>query len=293
MRILSILTMSLTLFAFPALAAECEPEFVDKSQTIVVSGIKIGLGEVSRENFSIRVRNDGTSPCSASVRFARLNGSAVSENLEYMLRSGSTSLSILPSEGSTGTSASDLFIPNLPKSNSGRNVPFILTVPSEWGIKSGFHSEQIQLNLIDPSGAVKDTMLLTINVNIPPAVSIRVVGATGSGEIARINLGDLNSTEISRSDPFGVRVWSTSPYLVTFRSENGGDLLHANGRDRIPYQLRMGQQLVNLGGSNQFTFSEHTSSLGEIHAMQAQAGPVTGVRAGHYDDRVTVTVTAV
>ena len=37
MRILSILTMSLTLFAFPALAAECEPEFVDKSQTIVVS----------------------------------------------------------------------------------------------------------------------------------------------------------------------------------------------------------------------------------------------------------------
>ena len=211
------------------------------------------------------------------MRFARLNGSAVSENLEYMLRSGSTSLSILPSEGSTGTSASDLFIPNLPKSNSGRNVPFILTVPSEWGIKSGFHSEQIQLNLIDPSGAVKDTMLLTINVNIPPAVSIRVVGATGSGEIARINLGDLNSTEISRSDPFGVRVWSTSPYLVTFRSENGGDLLHANGRDRIPYQLRMGQQLVNLGGSNQFTFSEHTSSLGEIHAMQAQAGPVTGV----------------
>ena len=59
-----------------------------------------------------------------------------------------------------------------------------------------------------------DTLLLTVNINVPQAVALRVVGATGSEAIARIHLGTVSPTTTTRSDPFGVRIWSTAGYRV-------------------------------------------------------------------------------
>ena len=292
MRILALMTATLALWATPAAAQECTPEFADTAQTVTVNNVQIGAGETSRESFRVRVRNSGDGQCSASIRFARIDGSSVSGNLAYTLRSGSSSLQILPNQAATATSDSDLFIAGVPGGRNGRAIPFLLTVPSEWGIASGFHSEQLELTLLDSTGRTLDTLLLTINVTIPPAVAMRVVGATGSDNVARINLGTITPRGITRSDPFGIRVFSTSAYLVSFVSENRGNLMHEGGQDTIPYEMRMDNQLVNLRGRGTFSFPRRTNSLGRIHRLRVQAGPATG-RAGSYGDRVTVTVTAV
>jgi hypothetical protein len=292
MRIITLIASTIVMWASPALAQDCNPRFVENSQTVTVSDVDVGARKVARESFNVRVLNEGNGPCSASIRFLRLDGTAVSANLEYALRSGSSVLQVLPNEAATGTSQSDLFVSGLPGGDSGRSVPFSLTIPSDWGIESGFHSEQLQLSLLDPSGQVVDTLLLTINVNVPPSVSIRVVGATGTDSVASINLGNITPRDISVSDPFGIRVWSTSPYLVSFESENSGNLRHDGGLDLIPYEMRMDEQQVNLGGSGDFVFPERTTSLGRVHRLRVQAGPATG-RAGGYADRITVTVTAV
>lgn len=292
MRIIALLTATLAIWTSPAFAQECVPQFVDSSQTVTVSDVEVGVREVSRQNFQVRVRNDGNGSCGANIRFARIDGTAPSANLQYTLRSGSSVLRVLANEAATATSDSDLFVRGLPNGDSGRTVPFLLTIPSDWGIESGFHSEQLQLTLLDTAGQVADTLLLTININVPPSVSIRIVGATGSNNIATINLGNITPRDVSISDPFGIRVWSTSPYLVTFESENNGSLRHEDGLDTIPYEMRMDRQQVNLGAGGEFVFPERTTSLGRIHRLRVQAGPATG-RAGGYGDRVTVTVTAV
>ncbi|MBC2778761.1 hypothetical protein [Parasphingopyxis marina] len=291
MRPFTLLAAGALLASTPALANDCSPEFVNSTETVNVASIEIGVGSFARENFNIRVRNDGNGQCSATIRFTRLGGSAAPGSPSYTLRSGPTTLEIL-GEGSTPTIDSDLLIPNAPGGTQGRAVPFQLTLPSEWGMRSGLYSEQIELALLDPSGTEVDTMLLTINVRIPQAVAIRVVGATGTNDLTRINLGNLSSTAATRSDPFGVRVWSTSGYLVSFASENNGQLAHEGNLDQIDYELYFDGQNVNLAGGDSFLFADFTPSLGRVHPLRARVGPVTA-RAGHYEDRVTITVTAV
>ena len=118
---------------------------------------------------------------------------------------------------------------------------------------------------------------------------MRLVGATGTETIRSINLGTIGKERPNQSDPFGVRVWSTSPYSVSFTSENAGVLAHEAGLDQIPYDLRMDNMLVNLVTGSEFTIPSVAPPLGIIHRLSVRAGPATA-RAGSYSDRVTVTV---
>src|SRR5690606_11847282 len=137
----------------------------------------------------------------------------------YVLRSGSTVVEVLQT-GAAPTANSDLLVSNVPIDERGERVRFELTLPTEWGLKSGVYDERIELVLFDAAGNEVDRLPLALNIEIPQAVELRVVGATGEGQIARIHLGNLSSTTATRSDPFGVRVWSTSGYRVGIASQN-------------------------------------------------------------------------
>lgn len=278
-----------SLFSSPAMAKDCAPEFTEASTTVTVGGVNVGANEVSRENFNIRVRNEGRGRCTASIRVARIDGANIGSPLAYSLRSGSNSIDILPTEASAATAESDFLVNGIPGGANGRAVPFIVTVPTRWGIEAGFRSEQFLLTLLDAAGEVLDRHVLTINMQIPSSVSMRLVGATGTETIRSINLGTIGKERPNQSDPFGVRVWSTSPYSVSFTSENAGVLAHEAGLDQIPYDLRMDNMLVNLVTGSEFTIPSVAPPLGIIHRLSVQAGPATA-RAGSYSDRVTVTV---
>lgn len=291
MRRISLLLMACTSgFAAPALAAECRPEFVESTQTVNFSSVEIGVGEFSRETFAVHVRNAADGDCSATIRVRRI-GTPGPDAPRYTLQSGATVFEIL-AEGAVPTAHSDLPVANAPSDDRGANVAFQLTLPTEWGLQSGFYGEQIELSLLDPAGAEVDTLTLSLNIDIPRAVALRVVGATGDTSVARIHLGTLSSTEPTASDPFGVRIWSTAGYRVSVLSENRGELVHSSNLDRLPYELDFDRHAVDLRGADSFLYPLHTSSLGRLHPLRVRVGPVNA-RAGDYADRVTVTVTAV
>ena len=292
MRILAKLCALAAFIAVPAGAQECDPSFVDSSTTVQVAGVNVGDGEVSIENFNVRVRNDGNGQCSATMRVARLGGSGTATPLQYALRSGPNRIDILPNEGLPGTTESDFLVGGIPGGRNGRAVPFVLTVPTGWGLEAGFYSEQFLLTLLGPGGEPLDTMIVTFEIAIPPSVSMRIVGATGNDPISSINLGEISNDQPTVSDPFGIRVWSTSPYLVSFRSENGGALAHERTIDRIPYELRMDNVVVDLVGGTEILVPDIALPLGTVHRLRVEVGPAAA-RAGNYVDRVTVTVTAV
>lgn len=282
--------------ALPAMASaqsSCEPEFVGAGQSVVVQDIIIGRDDFTVENFQIRIRNGSgdNGPCATTVRVARLATSPTPNPTRFTLQSRGQALQILPRETAPGSSSSDLRISQVPAGRNGFSLPFQLGVPSGWGALSGTQTEDLEIQLVDDLGQVVDTLPLTIQIVIPPAAEVRLVGATGTDPIARIDLGELDPTTLNVSERFGVRVWSTSAYTVQFQSQNRGELVHSENRGRIPYELLMDQRPVSVVGGIAKQVPNGTDALGEVHPLLLQVRPFNA-RAGDYSDRVQVTVTA-
>lgn len=287
------LTASALWFAGSASAqAACTPEFVDSSVSVSVPNITVTSGGVTEETFSFRVRNSGApGNCPASLRIARSNTSPSSSNIAYTVRVAGSTLDILPSETAPPTPGSIFNLASVSPGTNGSNVPMKLVVPSGWGLAAGNSTEDLLIQLFDQSGNLVDTLPLTVNITIQPAVELRIVGVTGTSAIASISLGELDPQSLTVSDPFGLRIWSTSPYTIAFQSQNNGGLLHSNSTDRIEYDLYLSSQKVSLVGAVAKTVAQGTSAFGDQHPLTVRIAPFTA-KAGQYSDRVEVTVSA-
>lgn len=304
-----IASISLLAISGTANAATCQPAFLNGDLSLVIDGIEIEAGGQATRDFQIRVQNAAgphggppgiagaidAQPCEARIRIARLIASLDPDAPPYWLRApGNGRIEVLPNPASGGTTDSDVVVANAPPGPQGRAVPFQIGVPTEWGLPAGTYVEQLQLLLIDSTGNVTDRSRLTITINIPPAVSLRLVGAVVGGEgrgPAQVDLGSLSSTTETRSQRFGARIFSTAPYGVRFSSINLGNLLHEQGREKIPYRLYFDGTLVNLEGANEFPYLQHTPKAGDLRPLRIVVPPVVA-GAGRYSDRVTITVTA-
>ncbi|MEW4448953.1 hypothetical protein [Qipengyuania sp. JC766] len=277
----------LNFYGAHASASDCAPRFTQSSQTVTVSATDIGVGGEARENFQIRVQNEGKGECSATLRLARQGTSTA---IRYVLTSGGQFVEVLPADLGVPTARSDVFVPGVPSGANGRAVPFRLTFATEWGLESGQQREEILVSLVDEQGVTIDTMSLYFDITVPSAVDLRIVGATGANAIAEVDLGDLEADRVNVSDPFAVRIWSTSPYSVSFQSEGNGALIHRDGASRIAYSLRMNGTKVDLTGIPR-SFGRATGPLGEAHPLLIEVQPFIA-EAGDYGDRISVTVTA-
>lgn len=298
MRKILILASALAAGAVSGAAhAGCAPAFVDRSETVNLAGLTIGTGEVKREEFLVRVRNrdaGGGGSCTGTIRISQLNGTSDPYMPAFTLRSGGNQIDILPFQGTASSTMSDVLVPNAPAGPNGRAVPFQVTLPTPWGLKAGNYSQLLQFALFDESGNQTDTINVAIVIDVPRETNLRIVGATGGDEVSRIDLGTLTTTGTNVSDPFGVRIWSTSGYAVSFRSQNNGNLVRDGGTDRIPYTMTMDGGVVDLSsGVQRYLYNDFTTALGRLHPLVVRAGPIGAVRAGSYADRVIVTVTAV
>ncbi|WP_199504847.1 hypothetical protein [Qipengyuania sp. YIM B01966] len=305
-------SMSLLVIPGAALAADCRPAFVGGDQAVTIDGVQIEPGAKATESFQVRVRDASSpaggpgnspgmggpaagGPCSATIRVSRLGVPTDPAFPPYdLLAPGNSRIEILPEPTAGGTPDSDVTIANVPPGPQGRAVPLRVRVDTEWGLRSGTYVEQLQLLLVDDEGEIVDRSNLTITIIIPPAVSLRFVGAViGGGAYgpARIDLGNLSSTHDTRSERFGARIFSTAPYTVRFSSSNQGDLLHEQSNDRIPYRLFFDGALVDLKGSPEVSYPERTPATGDRRPMRIVV-PAIVAPAGRYSDRITVSVSA-
>ncbi len=295
----SIIFASAALAAIPGAAqAACDPGFRSNAQSVSIVGVEVEPNAVATEMLGLNVRNEdeaSSQPCPAVIRVSR-TGSSTDPNFPpfTLLGPGNQTIEILPDPSVGGGAASDVNLANALPGPQGLDVPFEFRVPTEWGLKAGTYSEQLQFSLYDTGGVLRDTAIVTVTITIPRAVSIRLVGAVlgdGGAGPARVDMGTLSSTTETRSPDFAARIFSTGPYLVSFSSANLGNLLNENGRDKIAYRLYFDGQLVDLAGVNAFAYPSATSSTGDFRPLRVIVPAATAV-AGHYSDQVTVTVSA-
>lgn len=293
-----ILIASLSILAVPALAqaADCRPAFEESDHSLTIDGVKIEPGGQAIRDFQVQLRNAGDAEsCEAIIRIARVGALRDPDFPAYKLSAqGRQQVEVLPDPSSGGTIDSDIRVANAPTGPQSRAIPFQVIVPTQWGLRAGTYVEQLQLALIDQDGNIADLSTLTITIVIPSAASLRLSGAVvgdGRSGPAQVDLGNLSSTRETRSKRFGARIFSTAPYVVRFSSVNRGNLLHEGGREQVPYRLYFDGALVDLAGASEFPYLNSTPKGGDRRPMSIVVPPVVAL-AGHYSDRITVTVTA-
>ncbi|MEH6790814.1 hypothetical protein [Parasphingorhabdus sp.] len=296
---------SVALLMVPAAASagECQPTFASGNQSLVINGTEIEPGGLAAQDFQVLVQNAaagatstrsivGVPPCEAVIRIARKGAPPISGYPPFVISaSGNNQVEILENDTSGGSVSSNVEIGGAP------SWIFKVEVPTEWGLQAGTYVEYLELLLLDRNGdgsTITDRRDLTVTIVIPPAVSLRLVGAVvgggGSNEPARVDLGNLSSSTSTQSEPFAARIFSTTPYIVSFNSINLGNMVHEQGRDQVPYRLFFDGALVNLAGTAEFFYPDHTPQGGDNRPMSVVVPPVVAL-AGRYSDRVTVTVT--
>ena len=281
-------------FAAPAWAqgpADCTARFAEDSVTITLLANDLGHDKFAIGDEDIRI-SSGPDPrenraCNTIVRISRL--SSDQSFPDYTLTSAGRLVRPSPSEGVGGSSDLDVTVP---ASTAGRTLNFQATASTDWGILSGQFVERLQASLIDRSGVVIDRMAVNLVLQVPKTVDVMFVGAMGTGRTSTVNLGELSAAAPTESPPFGVRIWSSSPYSFAFVSENRGQLVHDMGMDQIPYRLVIdGLQQALDGTAAPMNGMQASGSGGDFYPLRLTV-PARRSVAGNYADRITVSVTA-
>lgn len=280
----------LGLLTLPSLAAaQCNASLEPGPSSISFNGVAIGPGRWSEQAAAVTVRNSGDEPCSLVLRATRELAGIDPYRPPYSLMGPAGEIEILPYAETTGTTRSDVAVNVAPQAT--RTVPLSFKMPTAWGLRAGFYQDQLRLVLIGENGQEVDSRSVSLRFDIPSTATLRLFGAGVGRGASNIDLGRLSATQETRSNPFALRIWSTAPYAVSFRSDNAGDLVHSNGVDRIPYELRINSVQADLAGGGEYFFASHTGPPGDIHSLMLRVGPVRAL-AGDYSDRITITVTA-
>lgn len=283
--------LGLALAAMPATAfAECNPSFVDGSREIRLAASDSMDKQQLTDQFRVTLRNDGDSECRLRVRVTRDLAASDGSFPNYTLTGPGGNVAITSASPSDVSSGSGVVIV---APGGQRPVTYGVAVPVSWGMQSGDYRQQLVFAVSEDSNNVAlSTSQVQLKLEIPATARIRFAGAGGQGG-ARINLGTLSTVAQTVSQPFAMRVLSTSAYQLRMSSQNGGRLRRTDGPDVIPYRLTVGGVPFNMATGGQLSVGRHTGSQGDVHSVQVTIDPDTTWHAGDYSDRVTVDVTPI
>ena len=271
--------------------AECRPSFAEGPREVrLAAGDGMDQRQLTQP-FRIMIRNDGDGECRLRLRVTRDLGASDAAFPNYTLNGPGGNISVTSASPADVSSGGGVVILQPHARNS---VGYTVNVPVNWGMRSGDYHQQLVFALSEDTGnAPLDTAQVRLNLEIPATARIRFAGVGGEGGAARIDLGELSTTMRTVSQPFAVRVLSTSGYQLRFASQYGGVLRRTDGPEVIPYRLSVDGRPFNMTTGDQINVGEHTGSQGDVHAVSIAVDPDPTWHAGKYTDRVTVAVTPI
>ena len=271
--------------------ADCDFAFSERGITIPLLASDLGSGQsvAGSEEIEITATNARPSACVTTLRLSRITATQAFPN--YVVTASNQP--ITPSANETiGGQGNEIRIA-LPASSLRNQVSLKAVASTDWGLVAGSSTEQLQLSLVGPGGDILDRIPLNLELEIPKTVDVMFVGDLGGGQTSNIDLGELSSEETVTSSPFGVRIWSSSGYRFGFTSQNAGKLVHRQGMDRIPYDLMVDGIPYSLeSGAAELRREQASAPSGDNYGLTIRV-PARRSVAGEYQDRLTVSVTAI
>lgn len=284
-KLIPLLFLAMLAVARPAQA--CSLQFTQELFGLNLPSLPPGLSSPALERLPVQVKNVGSESCAFKLGIARenLGGVDVFPPTQISAPFGPIYLADLV-PASSATAATNTSSHTL---SAGETLTIIyrFAVRADWNSKAGDYYEELVLTVYDDqTNEALDTARAQVFLGVPPSTNIRFVGNS-----KRLDLGTISPNGVTRSPPFGIRVFSTSPYKLTVTSTNGGVLTNSAASAEIDYRMDLDGQAVDLGTGEERFYSEPTGNLGKVMQVRVTVGPQPNKPAGTYRDLITVSVT--
>lgn len=239
------------------------------------------------EPFSVDIRNDGGA-CGFLIEIAPASGAFELKHAGAVLAFGIRSNEAARASGSSPA----LEIENpYPMSGGSRSVNFLIDVEPGQRVNAGRYSQDLEIKLYkttETETALADTRRFTVVAEVWPAVSASI-GSTAKGGRAttEINLGAIRAGTQASMD---FSVYSNTPYQISIASEHKGSLKHFRSDAFLPYDLILDGRLLESSELRGDTVVS-SGNTSRTHDFDLRINDISGIPAGYYADRVTVTIT--
>ena len=243
-------------------------------------------GRIHSERIGFDVRNSGGScvfeveiePADSSARMIGRQGA-----LNYILKAENSEQAV-----------DQLTLSNRFHSPGGMaSLSFMVEIPAAQYVPAGIYHSSLDITVRTLNAgvlAVEDTRRIHIGTDVWPRVRVSV-GERADGGISthQVNLGRLKSGLERRLD---FSVYANAGYRISMESENEMQLKHEKASVYIPYSLILdGESLTQSRLVDSNTISQ--GSIGRLHDFRIILGKIEPHQpAGHYSDRLIVTVTS-
>lgn len=305
-----LLLLSLLSLALPGeLLADCKLRLRTNNVNLVWSQT------LGTQQLTFQIEKGNAPQCHYGVTFSRGNNSSSGYNrrmqsgssyLNYQLYRESSLTNILK-ELPDVTSLNDIIVGTLPHGNDQvATVTYFLQIPLNQATQPrlkppGTYTDTYVLRVYDNTGNHLTTPDDTKNVNlttiIPRDIQLSLVAAGGgfdpNSTTQSLDFGTL-SDGATRS--FDLRVLSNAGFVVTFSSQNNGQMKHENASvtTKVPYTLTVNSVPKNLSSSAGnpvvvATSGGQTDMQGAVNPVTITIGSIEGKLAGRYSDNIVVT----
>uniref|UniRef100_UPI004036F7F5 hypothetical protein n=2 Tax=Sphingopyxis solisilvae TaxID=1886788 RepID=UPI004036F7F5 len=174
---------------------------------------------------------------------------------------------------------------------------FRLVIPAGQQAAAQTHREDILIRYqcLDRSGNIVGTTqeqptTFALNVTVPKYAAA-YIGSVGTTR-GTISFGEVSRPGADLSKSINVTALSTTPYAIEFDSDNGGKLKRRRGdAEGIDYTMRYGNAPVGNGDTMVCPTTPAPMGRGELFEVTLDRGSIAALRAGSYDDTVTLTFT--
>ena len=157
--------------------------------------------------------------------------------------------------------------------------------------RSGLYSQDISVEMFsDADGQDRiDTTIENVFLTVDQVMTISLSGTAGE----TLDLGELTPGQDKINDAMTLRAVSNDGYEVSFESDNGWALeleVVGDGTYRIPYGVSVDGEAVS-NASDTLARANATASEGRAQRIRVVARPEGNLRAGAYEDLITITIT--
>jgi hypothetical protein len=164
---------------------------------------------------------------------------------------------------------------------------WIRTPPGQWG-KAGTYQQRMRISLMDPMGRTLAERMLTLWQPVRPKVSLQFA-QTGSTQ-TDLDFGQLEQGKTRQAD---IQVKHNTPYLLQLSSQNSGVLRNTQHlQSTIAYRLQLDGSNVDLNNTLNIRGHHHNNNATTQHQLRIEIQDVKRVRAGNYQDNLSLTIQA-
>jgi spore coat protein U-like protein len=197
--------------------------------------------------------------------------------------------------------ASEVISGTFPNGNQTRTLSYALVIPPLQIKAPGVYSDSLQVTVYEGNPGQyqqQDSTSLSVTARVLEVVELSLLdsGAPFNPQ-ATSKVVDFGALAQGQSRSIDLRIRGNSRYQVTFQSQYGGMMRHADPSEpsTVPYVLDVDGAAVNLTQVGQGFVGANTGPTdmnGDRHRLRFTVGPVGEAAAGSYRDMIIVTVSA-